>query len=78
MHHKLLQPAFGFIAGVLIGLSIITPVFGAISTGAERWNGVFTIVALALLIAGFALHTMRTGSERRLARVDRDDGTPRP
>lgn len=73
MHRNALQPALGFLAGVLIGLSIITPVFGATSPGFERWNGVFAALAVALLVSGFAVYGMRTGRTRRLARVEHDD-----
>lgn len=73
MRRTALQPALGFIAGVLIGLSIITPVFGATSPGFERWNGVFAALAIALLVSGFTVYGMRAGRKRGLARVERDD-----
>jgi hypothetical protein len=72
MNHTDFHPALGFIAGVLIGLSIITPVFGATSPAAESWSGLVTLLAVGLLVCGFALNAARGSARRTALRVQRD------
>ncbi|HZQ63528.1 MAG TPA: hypothetical protein VFC24_19365 [Casimicrobiaceae bacterium] len=71
MNGKAWQSLIGFASGVLIGLSIITPVFGAMSPAMEAWNGLVALVALLLLVAGFALYASRAAGERHLVRLQR-------
>ena len=71
-NHPELHPLLGFVAGVLIGLSIITPVFGATSTAAESWSGLVTLVAVGLLVCGFVLHAVRGSGARSALQVQRD------
>ena len=47
--------AKSFAAGVLIGLSIVTPVFAAATPPGEHWFGFVLMGALVLLIAGLML-----------------------
>lgn len=62
-----LQPAAGFLSGVLIGLAIVTPVFGATSPGLERWNGAFALIALVLLVIGLAWNAAMASRAARRA-----------
>jgi hypothetical protein len=57
---------------VLIGLSIITPVFGATSPAAESWSALLTVLALALLVCGVGLQALRGAAERSLGPAGRD------
>ena len=70
MNSKALQSAVGFVSGVLIGLSIITPVFGATSPAIEPWSGLLTAAAVLLLIVGFGMHATHTARERKLVRLE--------
>lgn len=70
MKGKALQSTIGFISGVLIGLSIITPVLAASSPTMERWNGLLTVIALLFLLVGFGLYASRAERERKRAAVD--------
>ena len=70
MKGKTLQSTIGFASGVLIGLSIITPVFGATLPAMEAWNGVLTLVAVLFLLVGFALYASRSQRERNRVASD--------
>jgi len=70
MNGKTLQSTLGFVSGVLIGLSIITPVFGATSPAMEAWNGLLTLLAVVLLFVGFGLYATRAARERELVRME--------
>jgi len=63
------QPALGFVSGVLIGLSILMPVFGATSSSFDASTGVVTVGAAALLAIGFILHASRTARESSALRA---------
>ena len=62
----------GFVAGVLIGLSIITPVFGATSPAAESWSALLMLLALALLVCGVGLQALRGAAEGSMLRAEHD------
>lgn len=47
-----------FVAGILIGLSIATPVFAATSPSLEEWNGPLGLVALVLLGIGMLINAV--------------------
>ena len=70
MKGKALHSTIAFGSGVLIGLSIITPVLAATSPAMEPWNGVLTVVAVLFLLVGFALYASR--AEREGKRVEAD------
>ncbi len=82
MNGKSFQSALGFVSGVLIGLSIITPVLGATSPAMEPWNGVLTVIALVLLAVGFGLYATqaseRSSSECHRARPWNNQGVATP
>lgn len=72
MNGNMFQPALGFLSGVLIGLSIITPVFSATSPGMEQWNGLLTLLAALLLVLGFVLYATRAARDRRVVSSHRN------
>ena len=78
-----LKSAATFVSGVLIGLSIVTPVFAATSPSLEDWNGPLGIVALVLLGIGMLINAAALGDARRrdmqaqrVAAVDQDPRAP--
>jgi hypothetical protein len=57
-------------AGVLIGLSIITPVFAATGDGFADWHIMLMIGSVILLVAGVILKARQTRRRRSLQGVD--------
>ena len=64
-HLRKLQPAAGFVAGILIGLSIATPVFAATSPSLEEFDGPLGLVALVLLAIGVLINAAAVGDALR-------------
>jgi hypothetical protein len=54
----------GFAAGVLIGLSVVTPVFAATADGFEDWHTLLLIGSIVLLAAGLILKAIATRAAR--------------
>lgn len=62
-----LKNATGFISGVLIGLTIMTPVFAAASPSTEHLGAALTLLATLLLVVGLTIKA--AVDSRRTARV---------
>jgi hypothetical protein len=60
-------------AGILIGLSIITPVFAATGDGFADWHIVLMIGSLILLVVGVILKARQTRRRRSTQGVDAPD-----
>ena len=55
-----------FAAGVLIGLSIVAPVFAADDTVTDNWSLLLLIGSVVLLLAGLALKAINVSRARKL------------
>ena len=81
-----------FLAGMLIGVAIVTPVFAATGEAFEPWHAMLLVASLVLLVAGLAIaahasapRTMRPGqrvtsnrSRRPVSIASRELGCTRP
>lgn len=74
MNHRAtrLQETASFAAGVLIGTSIVTPVFGATSDIPAEWQPYLLIGSVVLLAIALMLRALGTRPARR---TDADENT---
>jgi uncharacterized membrane protein (UPF0136 family) len=60
-----LRPSGSFIAGVLIGLSIVVATIAVADNGHGGWPTFFAFAAPVILLVGFALQAFVTSRSRR-------------
>ena len=65
--------ALSFGAGVLIGLSIVAPVFAASDAVTDDWSLWLLIGSIVLLLAGLVLKAIGVSRARRMPAVDAPD-----
>jgi hypothetical protein len=77
MNHLLarLWEAGSVIAGLLIGVSIVVPVFAMTIAEPSDWPGLWVFCALVILAAGLALQIVVTGKPRHQRTRDAESRT---
>jgi len=74
--NRVSKEAVPFAAGVLIGLSIVTPVFGA-TLDMETWQPLLLLGSLVILLIGLIMKATATARPSR-AHLERDSQTLAP